>query len=309
MLDATTELEAERGRRGRGAPRRRRGTTSSADQLRAATCAELRDAAAHLEIERQSAEREHGEVARTHLDPRWRTERCRRRPARRTRAGRRERRRRRAGRRARGRRAGARSAEKCSGCRRGPAMRKRGAPAAGAGRGGLARRSTASVEALERLERERVGLAPAAARLLAARAQFGDGAVLGPLSDFLTAGAADAAAVERFLGRDRARRRGARSRGRRRRAAWHAKNDPGPLCLLPLDATALARRAGEPRATTGRSLASRVAPADSVRALGRARCLDVCAISGPDAAFEDARGAIWLPGRRRAAVRCGVARS
>src|SRR5262249_28283086 len=37
----------------------------------------------------------------------------------------------------------------------------------------------AKVGALESLERERVGLAPAAARLLAQRATFGDGAVLG----------------------------------------------------------------------------------------------------------------------------------
>ncbi|MHB1069974.1 MAG: hypothetical protein ACYC1W_08930, partial [Gemmatimonadaceae bacterium] len=38
------------------------------------------------------------------------------------------------------------------------------------------------LSALEGLERERVGLAPAAARLLRERGQFGEGAVLGPLS-------------------------------------------------------------------------------------------------------------------------------
>ena len=41
--------------------------------------------------------------------------------------------------------------------------------------------------ALEQLERERVGLAPAAARLLKERARFGDGAIVGPISDFVGA--------------------------------------------------------------------------------------------------------------------------
>ena len=71
------------------------------------------------------------------------------------------------------------------------------------------------LSALEGLERERVGLAPAAARLLRDRERFGAGAVLGPLSDFIGADAATALLVERFLGpsvhavvvRDRARRR------------------------------------------------------------------------------------------------------
>src|SRR5204863_141135 len=41
---------------------------------------------------------------------------------------------------------------------------------------------SAKLNALEGLERERVGLAPAAARLLKERGIFGEGAVLGPLS-------------------------------------------------------------------------------------------------------------------------------
>ena len=94
------------------------------------------------------------------------------------------------------------------------------------------------VSALERLERDRVGLAPAAAQLLAVRSRFGPDAVLGPLSDFLTAGTSDAAVVERYLGatvhaivvRDRAAAAAIRS--------WHAAENPGPLCLLPLDAAA-----------------------------------------------------------------------
>ncbi len=45
---------------------------------------------------------------------------------------------------------------------------------------------TAKLNALEGLERERVGLAPAAARLLKERAIFGEGAIIGPLSDFIS---------------------------------------------------------------------------------------------------------------------------
>src|SRR5678816_2943052 len=86
------------------------------------------------------------------------------------------------------------------------------------------------------LERERVGLAPAAARLLRERERFGEGAVLGPLSDFISADQASALLVERFLGatvhavlvRDHETAEAVRS--------WHATANPGPLLLLPLDA-------------------------------------------------------------------------
>src|SRR6185312_15793808 len=92
------------------------------------------------------------------------------------------------------------------------------------------------VHGLEGLERDRVGLAPAAAQLLKERDRFGDGAVIGPLSDFVSTGAASAQAVERYLGpqvhailvRDRAEADSIR--------AWHAQVNPGPLLLLPLDA-------------------------------------------------------------------------
>jgi chromosome segregation protein len=158
------------------------------------------------------------------------------------------------------------------------------------------------VTALERLERDRVGLAPAAAKLLAVRARFGDGAVLGPLSDFLTTGASDATIVERYLGatvhavvvRDRAAATAIR--------AWHAAEDPGPLCLLPLDSVARGA-AGRSAESTGSAspgaprawLADRVTPAPSVQEwvqtlLGRVRDL------GDGLAFEDALGAMWLPG-------------
>ena len=88
--------------------------------------------------------------------------------------------------------------------------------------------------ALEELERDRVGLAPAAAALLAARDQFGDG-VLGPLSDYVTTGREDAELAERLLGdwmhavlvRDTATVRAVET--------WHAAHQPGALVLLPLD--------------------------------------------------------------------------
>jgi chromosome segregation protein len=93
---------------------------------------------------------------------------------------------------------------------------------------------TARRHALEELERDRVGLAPAAAALLAARERFDQG-VLGPLSDFVSTGREDAELAERLLGdwmhgvlvRD----------GKTVRAIqeWHAEHQPGALVLLPLD--------------------------------------------------------------------------
>ena len=88
--------------------------------------------------------------------------------------------------------------------------------------------------ALEELERDRVGLAPAAAALLAVRERF-DGGVLGPLSDFVSTERQDAELVERLLGdwmhavivRDEATVAAVRG--------WHAEQQPGALVLLPLD--------------------------------------------------------------------------
>ncbi len=93
---------------------------------------------------------------------------------------------------------------------------------------------TARRHALEELERDRVGLAPAAAALLAARERFGD-AVLGPLSDFVITGRDNAELAERLLGdwmhavlvRDAASVESIRR--------WHAEQQPGALVLLPLD--------------------------------------------------------------------------
>jgi chromosome segregation protein len=144
------------------------------------------------------------------------------------------------------------------------------------------------VDGLEGLERERVGLAPAAARLLRDRAQFGENGIVGALTDFIGADPVVAAQVERFLGAtahavvvkdtevaDKVRR-------------WHANTNPGALLLLPLDAPGLNAADAEALA----SLVKSEGPASAwVRALlGKVRSLD------DGTAFVDARGAVWLPG-------------
>ena len=144
------------------------------------------------------------------------------------------------------------------------------------------------VHALEALERERVGLAPAAARLLRDRDRFGDGAIIGPLSDFLSAGTADAATIERYLGASVHAvlvRDGATADAIR---AWHAETNPGPLLLLPLDAAQDDTQADD-------ALAHLVQSSDPARAWVLALLGRVRAIAG-GAAFVDARGAVWLPG-------------
>jgi chromosome segregation protein len=92
---------------------------------------------------------------------------------------------------------------------------------------------TARQQALEELERDRVGLAPGAAALLAARDRF-QGGVLGPLSDFVSTDRQDAELAERLLGewmhavlvRDRETVGAIQS--------WHAEHQPGALVLLPV---------------------------------------------------------------------------
>jgi len=151
--------------------------------------------------------------------------------------------------------------------------------------------SAAKLNALEGLERERVGLAPAAARLLKERGIFGEGAVLGPLSDFISADANTAALVERFLGatvnavlvRDRSVAEAVR--------AWHASTEPGPLLLLPVDSVIEqpADSSETPNGLAGLVVASSPASAWVRSLLGRVTPME----SGT--AFVDARGAIWLP--------------
>jgi chromosome segregation protein len=151
--------------------------------------------------------------------------------------------------------------------------------------------SVAKLNALEALERERVGLAPAAARLLKERGIFGEGAVLGPLSDFISADVNSAALVERFLGatvnavlvRDRGVAEAVR--------AWHASAEPGPLLLLPVDSLVeqQADASEFPNELAGLVAASSPASAWVRSLLGRVTPME----SGT--AFVDARGAIWLP--------------
>ncbi|MFN8651308.1 MAG: AAA family ATPase [Gemmatimonadales bacterium] len=93
---------------------------------------------------------------------------------------------------------------------------------------------TARRQALEELERDRVGLAPGAAALLSVRERFGD-AILGPLSDFIRTGREDAELAERLLGewvhavlvRDASAIPAIQ--------AWHADEQPGAIVLLPAD--------------------------------------------------------------------------
>ncbi len=147
------------------------------------------------------------------------------------------------------------------------------------------------VNALDALERERVGLAPAAARLLREKEQFGEGAVLGPLSDFISADQASALLVERFLGatvhavlvRDRDAAEAVRT--------WHATANPGPLLLLPLDALS-EDQIGE---VMPDALSHRVDAAGPGRTWVRALLGHAHPVDG-GTAFIDARGAVWLPG-------------
>ena len=152
------------------------------------------------------------------------------------------------------------------------------------------------LSALEGLERERVGLAPAAARLLRDKEQFGAGAVLGPLSDYIGADAATALLVERFLGasvhavvvRDRAAADAVRR--------WHAQANPGPLLLLPLDAKIPSQGDGQDSGT----LSALVQTEGPVRAWVSAMLGHVHA-EDSGSAFTDARGAVWLPGTQAGA--------
>lgn len=100
-------------------------------------------------------------------------------------------------------------------------------------------------QALEDLERDRVGLAPGAAALLSARDQF-DGAVLGILSDFIDTGREDAEVAERLLGewvhavlvRDREAIPAIQR--------WHAESQTGAVVLLPVDPGPAGQIQGDP---------------------------------------------------------------
>ena len=146
------------------------------------------------------------------------------------------------------------------------------------------------LNALEELERERVGLAPAAAKLLRERERFGEGSVIGPLSDFISTESEAAALVERFLGatvhavlvRDRDAADSIR--------AWHAATNPGPLLLLPVDTLSASSGAEEAAEDLSRLVRYESPAAHWVRALlGRVHAIE------NGTGFVDSRGAIWLP--------------
>jgi chromosome segregation protein len=91
------------------------------------------------------------------------------------------------------------------------------------------------VAALAELEREREGLAPAAKELLRDRDRIGPDAILGPLSDFITATGSGARLAERLLG-DWVHAVLVTDLGAVERVkAWHHERSPGPLVLLPVD--------------------------------------------------------------------------
>jgi chromosome segregation protein len=145
--------------------------------------------------------------------------------------------------------------------------------------------------ALEQLERDRVGLAPAASALLRDRQRFGEGAILGPLSDFIGADQGSAVLVEKFLGNSVHAVLVRDARVAEAVRLWHADANPGPLLLLPIDAMS-EDSAGMPMPDALAHLVNAAAPARAwVRnLLGHVHAVD------DGRAFVDARGAVWLPG-------------
>jgi len=108
--------------------------------------------------------------------------------------------------------------------------------------------ATARRDALEQLERDRVGLAPAAAALLDARDRFG-GAVLGPLADYVHVRREDAALAEHVLGEWMHAVVVASLAACDQIHAWHREAGTGPLLLLPLEpGPSGGEAAGEPTA-------------------------------------------------------------
>lgn len=93
---------------------------------------------------------------------------------------------------------------------------------------------TARRSALEALERDRVGIAPAAAALLAERGRFG-GAVLGTLADHISADSEQADLAEQLLGEFLHAVLVRNEDAVREIREWHASEQPGTLILLPVE--------------------------------------------------------------------------
>jgi chromosome segregation protein len=92
---------------------------------------------------------------------------------------------------------------------------------------------TARRSALEALERDRVGLAPAAAALLAQRDRFG-GRVIGPLADFISTDGDQAELAEQLLGDFAHAVLVQDAETVSAIQAWHTAEQPGALILLPV---------------------------------------------------------------------------
>lgn len=146
-------------------------------------------------------------------------------------------------------------------------------------------------DALTELDRERVGLAPAAQALLKARQRFGE-AVIGPLADFVRTSRRDAELAERLLGewlhavlvRDASAIEAIRT--------WHEEAQPGPLVLLPCVP-------GPRLAADGHPLK------DGLRVDGTAAAWVHALLAGhevlPGGALRRANGAVFLDGGTTAA--------
>jgi chromosome segregation protein len=147
---------------------------------------------------------------------------------------------------------------------------------------------TARRQALEDLERDRVGLAPGAAALLAARGRFDDG-VLGPLSDFVSTAQEDAELAERLLGdwmhavlvRDEDTVHAVR--------AWHVTEQPGALVLLPV-------QPGPSIAGAEQSFDSRIRAEGPAAEWVRAALAGSEVLDGHGRVLRRASGAIFLTG-------------
>jgi chromosome segregation protein len=107
---------------------------------------------------------------------------------------------------------------------------------------------TARRQALEELERDRVGLAPGAAALLSVRERWGD-SILGPLSDFIRTGREDAELAERLLGEWVHAVLILDSSAIPAIQAWHAAEQPGAIVLLPADRDPVAPGGDHPLGT------------------------------------------------------------
>ena len=143
--------------------------------------------------------------------------------------------------------------------------------------------------ALEELERDRVGLAPGAAALLAARDQFGAG-VLGPLSDYLATDPESAELAERLLGDWVHAVLVSDWNTLEQVRVWHGEAQPGSLALLPVE-PGPSRTTSAPHPLVGRLRAEPIAAGWVDALVGGSEVLDP---SGR--ALRRASGAVHLGG-------------